>query len=132
MDLGKFKTDTKLSEDGVKVDLGEGASITVARLGNQKYNAELRRVTKPHMNAIRNKTISDEKMEDLVLQAFVGTVLLGWDGLKLDGKEVKYSREKALEILKDPSFVDFKNVIESSASEVEVFRSAEIAEATKN
>lgn len=132
MDLNKFKTSSKLSEDGVKVELGEGASITVARIGNQKYTNELKRVTKPHMNAIRNKTISDELMEKLVLDAFVGTVLLGWDGLKLDGKEVKYSKDEAIKILKNPEYVDFKNMVEAAASEVEVFRAVEVSEAVKN
>jgi len=127
MDLSKYRTSKELTEEGVTIDLGDGLKVRLARIGNKKYNEALRRLTKPYQNAIRNKTISDEVMERIVLEAFVGNVLISWSGLTLDGADVPYSREKAIEILSNPEYVDFRNNLEALASEMESFRAAEVA-----
>lgn len=132
MDLSKFRVNTKSVEEGVVVDCGEGLKIRVARSGNAKHTKELQRITKPHLRSYQNKTISDELVLEHSLQAFVGTVLLGWEGLTIDGADVPYSREKAIEVLRDPQYKDFRDMVESLASEAEVFRNEEIADTVKN
>jgi len=132
MDLSKFRTSPTAAEDGVIVDCGDGLKVRIARTGNPKHQKELQRLTKPFLRQYQNKTISDELVMEHSLQAFVGTVLISWEGLTIDGEDVPYSREKALEILADKQYKDFRTMLEGLAEEAEVFRAQEVAETVKN
>jgi hypothetical protein len=46
--------------------------------------------------------------------------------------EVPYTREKALELLADPQYADFKLAIEAISKEAAAFRAAEVEAAAKN
>jgi len=132
MDLNKFRTDTTKTEEGVLVDMGDGLKVRIARSGNPKHQKELQRVTKPYLRQYQTKTISDELVMEHSLQAFVGTVLLGWEGLQLDGVDVPFSRDKAIELLRDPAYKDFRALLESLADEQELFRAEAVAATVKN
>lgn len=130
IDFGKkFKTDKGLEENGVKIDLGEGASITIARLGNKNYQKKFQELAKPHKKAIRLGVLSDEVAEDMLIKALADSVLLGFEGFEEDGEEIVYSLENAEKLLK---VKDFRTMVMDLAGEAEAFRKADEEEAVKN
>lgn len=134
MKLSKFKQDVVSAEDGTMVDMGDGLVVTVARIGNKKYNESIKKQTAPHQRQIRNKNLPDEVFETIMNHAIADAVLIGWDGLQDEnGVNIPYSKEKAFEIMSNPAYKDFKDSIVDLANEFEAFRAAEVAEtATKS
>jgi len=68
----------------------------------------------------------------IMAKAVSETILLGWKGLQMDGKELKYSTEKAYEILADPTAEEFLALILEYAQDNERFRNAKLEEMAKN
>ena len=127
MKLSNFKQNVAASTDGVLVDIGDGFKLRIARMGNKKYQDELKRLTKPYKRAMKNDTLADSVYEELYNKAMAEAVLLGWEGLSDDaGEEIAYSKEKALELLSDPAYEDFKTLVIDLANEQETFRSQDI------
>jgi hypothetical protein len=124
MDLSKFKTDGKLSQEGVVIDLGDNSTVTVARAGNEKFNKSLRAVAKKFGHSF--KSLGDEKLERVVMECYVGTVLLNWSGFKKDGQDLPFSKESAVELMLDKEYVDLRTLIENLANEPETFRREQI------
>jgi hypothetical protein len=60
------------------------------------------------------------------------TVLLGWKGLAQDGKELKYTKEKAFEILAEDTSEEFLALVIEYAQDNENYRNEEIEEEVKN
>ena len=80
---------------------------------------------------LRAKTMPDETFNTLYIEAIAETVLVGWEGLQDDdGTLIPYSKEKAVEILSNPEYEDFKKLVLDLADEQAVF-SAEVTEDTK-
>lgn len=118
--------DAGLAENGVVVDIGNGKSIKVARMGNKNFNRKLLAATKRY-GQHGWKALSREKQDEEYVKAMVGTVLLGWQGYP-----VEFSEDEAVKVLLDPSEVVFRELVESLASEPETFRSEQIEETVKN
>jgi len=132
MDLRSYKTDLTVSEEGVWVDMGEGCQLLVARKGNQKFARKLKALIKPYQRQIDMNTMSDDLANKLLAEAMAYGILLDWKGLKLDGKEIKYSPEKAQELLNDPELIDFRNAVDQLSDDREQFRTESIEAAEKN
>lgn len=133
MKLSAFKTNLESSEQGQWVALGsDNAKVKVARIGNKQYQAFIKKATKPYAAAMRSKAgISDEVFEKIIAEAMADSILLDWRGIKDDeGNDIPYSKQKALEILTDPAYKDFAELISSLANEAETFRDVEVAEIT--
>ncbi|TFH65748.1 MAG: hypothetical protein E4G91_01325 [Candidatus Zixiibacteriota bacterium] len=132
MDLRKEYgfTDKTLETEGVDVKISSGAIVTVARTNNPKFKNYLRQLLKPYERQMQRKRMDDELLEDLTLKAISKYVLLGWKGIELDGKPVKYSPEKAYELMKE--FEDFAEDVLDAASMRETFRAEIVEENTKN
>ena len=129
MKLSKFQTDGTKEVDGVWVDIGDGARVLVARIGNPKYRDYYQRATKPYRRQIRTDTLAQDIAEKLYTQALAETILLGWEGLlDSDSKEIRWSRAKALEVLTD--YKDFRDLVAEIAQEQDQYRTEEV-EATK-
>lgn len=120
MDLNKFKTSGELSQNGVTVEIAEGSTVTVARSGNENFNKKIRAVAKKF--GVGFKNLPEEKLERLLMECYVGTVLLGWSGLKKDGEDLLFSIAAGVELMLDKEYVDFRTLIENLANEPETFR----------
>jgi hypothetical protein len=130
MKISQFKTNTQKEVDGVWVDLGQGARIKVARLGNPKYKAYFSKATKPYRHQLRAGTLSDEVAERILAECMAETVLLGWEGLEDEsGNAIEYNTENAVEVL---SIKDFRDVVYAYADEMALFTEGEREEAVKN
>ena len=125
MKVSRFATDLTLEEEGVWVDIGEGAKLKVARVGNPNYQKRIRQLRAPYRSQIRQKSLPEDVSDKLVIQAFSECILLDWEGLEDDkGKPIKYSQENALELL--TNLKDFRALVGEIAMEHETFRRAEV------
>ena len=105
----QFGTDTSRENDGVWVELGDGARILVARYGNAKQKKLGRRLARPHRHQLRDIDTSEaaaRTVEDLEKQTVAHCVLLDWEGILMpDDKGVEkpldYSPDVALKLFKD-------------------------------
>jgi hypothetical protein len=61
MKISKFRQDLNMAEQGTTVDIGDGASVTVARIGNKNYISRLKELTKPYKRQILNRRTSRTK-----------------------------------------------------------------------
>jgi hypothetical protein len=125
MELNRFKTDSSLEAQGVWIELGEGAAIRVARVGNSKNAALFSRLTDDPEYKRKEKmgTLTDSENEAIVVRTLGETILLDWRGFKENGEDVKYSQEKAFEMLK---FRDFRRIVQEAANDADNFRSEQV------
>jgi len=127
MKISSFATDLGLEENGVWVEIGDGASLLIARMGNPKYNEHVRRTAQPYKRQVRNGTMDENLSAKLLNASIAATILLDWKGLEDDkGKEIKYTRATAEQLLGD--LKDFRALVVEIATEQQTFRRAEMAE----
>lgn len=132
MKLSSIKRDVNANENGVWVTGAYGdMDLLIAASNNKKYVKMLRREVKPYERALRNKTIDDAVFADIQNKCMAKHILLGWRNMQDDeGSEITYSYEKALEIIKDPENVDFRDLVIALSDEAEVFRKESVEAAT--
>jgi len=123
-------TDPDLEENGVDVQISEDATITVRRSNNKRFKELLTSLRKPHEQRIQRGTMDQKVLDKLTRKAVAKEVLIGWSGIKVDGKVVKYSPEKAEELMEQ--FDDFQEDILTAANTRETFRRQVIEENEKN
>jgi hypothetical protein len=123
-------TDPDLERDGVEVQISEDATITVRRSNNQRFKDMLIGLRKPHEQRIQRGTMDQKVLDKLTRKAVATEVLVGWSGIKVDGKNVKYSPEKAIELM--ARFEDFQEDILTAANTRETFRRQVVEENEKN
>lgn len=129
MDLDKtFGTDSNLEENGIWVQLDKSSKIKVARMGNKKSQemaTKLQRSAK-----LVNKYSLENIGEDDLVNIIAETVLLDWEGVKLKGQDLPYSKANAKKMLQE--YKDFKSLVIELATEMETFRKVEIEEGKEN
>lgn len=131
MDIKKqFGTNGSKEIEGAWIDLGEGASLKVARLGNKENRALIQKLTAPHRVALRNGKLGDDVIERITIEAMAATILLDWKGIELDGKALPYSRENAIKLLTE--YKDFREQVSAFAADIALFQDEEEAAAVKN
>ena len=131
MDLKKeYATDKEAEQDGVDVELGDGGTITVRRTNNKQFRDLLEKLRKPYERQIQRGTANKDMIDGLTRKAVARTVLIGWKGIEIDGKAVKYSPEKAEELMKE--FEDFQEDVLFAANSRETFRAEVMEENEKN
>jgi hypothetical protein len=131
--LSSLKVDTAKSEEGVWFPFGEDFEVKVARIGNPKYQSYITKMSKPHVRSIRRQGIASEMLKKIQRQATAKFLLLDWRGLHDDnGEEIPYSEAKALEILSNPQYPEFYDIVLECAQDNEMFRSEDEADAEKN
>lgn len=127
MDIGKtYGVNATLELEGVWSDIGDGASVKVARARNKEFTAEIRRLTKPHRLAMRKGALPDDMMEKFAIQAMAKTILLDWKGHTLAGKPLEYSTANAIEML--TKYKDYRETILELSEELSLYQE----EAEKN
>ena len=131
MDIKKsFGTNSTLENEGVWIELGDGASIKVARVGNKENKAILKKLIAPHKMAARNDKLADEIWDKITVESIAATILLDWKGIEDDGKPLPYTKENATRLLTD--YKDFREQVASFSSELALFQSNSEAAAIKN
>ena len=132
MDLNKLRTDLNRESDGVWVDIGDGASIKVARIGNPRHSAILRKLSAPYRRQINAGTLPDDVAFRISGEAMANAILLDWNGLELDGATLVYSQQAAKDVLCNQQLKDFRSQVQAAAEDEEAFRQTVIEDAEKN
>ena len=100
MKFSSFATDLNLEESGVWVDLGDGARLKLARIGNPAYKKLMREKLKPYRTQAARAGISEDKFTEMTCDVLSKTVLIDWKGWEDDkGKEIPYSHKNAYDRL---------------------------------
>jgi len=127
MNISDFATDELLEVKGVWRNIGDGASLKVARANNTAYINMLREEMAPY----RSATCTDEEASEILIRVMAKTVLLDWKGL--DDKDekgkrfpIKYSFENAIRLL--TKYKEFRNLVRNIAQDIENYRSIGIGE----
>lgn len=131
MDLRKtFDTDSKLEVEGVWHDIGEGASVKVARDVNPAYAQTLSQLSKPYALQMRQGTMDDKVANEILCRAMAKTILVDWKGMTEDGKTLPYSEEAAFRLLVELN--DFRALISTLSTQASSYRKAEKDKTAKN
>jgi len=130
----RFKTDSKAANEGIWVEFeanddGSIPKFKISRMSSQNkvYQKSARKHSKGlnSNGAVRN--ISDEQFDEMTLDIFVDSILLGWENVqpKDDGKEYLYTKENAKALLSDPNWVDLYDELANIANSKESFKKKE-------
>lgn len=121
MDIfASFATDEKAEVEGHWFPLSKTAKVLVARSGNPRYIKMLRK--KLDENRIDLDSQGDEAnevAEKLMVDVLADTILVGWEGLEFQGKQVEYSRLNARLLLQ---VKDFRKKIVGFSESFEAFK----------
>jgi len=129
-DIRKEFIDKKKSEEGVWVDWKDGSGVKIARTNNPKYLQTLAEGLKHFQVNSRNKEITDLDNIAMRKKATAYAILVDWRGFVINGEEVPYSPEKALEFFeRAPDF--YMDIVELSVSR-ELFLEELVGESEKN
>lgn len=121
MDIfASYATDEKAEVEGVKFPLSPTAYVVVARAGNDRYLAELRKALDVNQMALdSNDEAANDLANKLMIEVEAKTILVGWGGLQFQKKPVEYSHEMAKTML---SVKDFRKKILAFSNSMEAFR----------
>lgn len=107
MDFKITPVDQEAEQEGVWTEY-LGVELLIARITNDVYKRAFRRLSKPHQKKIDNRTIDDKTTKDILAKSVAKGLLRDWKGFVIDGKEIPYSYENAVQLLKnDPDCLDF-------------------------
>lgn len=121
MDIAKrFGTNPQLEQEGVWVDLGDGARVRIARRDTVRYRETLRKESAPYRQVARAGLLSDETSNQILVKVLARTVLLDWEGITEDGQPVPYSYENAVRLL--TTYRDFLEFVTTASGEAEAFK----------
>jgi hypothetical protein len=121
MDLKKtFGTDKEKEKKGIIKQIGEGAWVRIARIGNPDYERVLTALSKPYRLQIQRGTLDPKIQDKLYIEVIAKTALLDWGGITDNGVEVTYSVENAIKMLTD--YPDFLEFIVAEANRLENFK----------
>lgn len=112
MNINEFKPDEVMQTEGVWVDFDKDSAFLIAYGGNRKFERKIANLSIAARRKNRGKELDPIVYTDLSYEAMVGTVLLGWRGIKNTvpdpvnpGKTVsvpyEYSEANAEALLKD-------------------------------
>lgn len=109
----QFQTDAEHETKGIEIDYGDGGVFRIKRAGgaNNEFAKALEARTRPYRRQIEMGTIDQKVADKLLIETFVDTVLITWEGVKdREGKDIKYSKEAAVKLFTDlpELFVDIR------------------------
>ncbi len=132
--LDDLAVDMSKAEEGVWCEIAEGFAIKVARIGHPRYKAYVAKLAKPHARRVRRDGLGSEMLlRDIQSKAVAKHILLDWRNLHdREGNVIEYSQAKALELLCDPQYSEFLDIVVEAATDQEAFRLDDIEDAAKN
>ena len=127
----KFATDEIKEESGVKVSLGKGVSLTIARSDNSKFLKLLQEEADRVAETVVGLNDKEAEAVDKQAMLFVlaKTILLGWEGVAYKGKMIKYSIDNAVMLL---GHKDFSKLVMKHAGDIELYRAKLESDDEKN
>lgn len=134
MDINKFKTDPKATEEGVwlYIDNEQKTGFLVARIGSRKFRESTARHITPHNQGIARGAISIEEQDKMLAKVLAESVVLNWKGLEqgVDAngkpKDFGYTKERCEAMLIAPEYQDFLKQVLDFGGDAKNYRDEEI------
>jgi hypothetical protein len=135
----QYETNEQAEMSGVRCVVGKTKdgkheiAFILSRMGNTNtaYTKALRKATEPYSRQIANKTMSDEVADDLQMDVFTSTVLMGWEHVNdKEGKPLVFNKANAIALLK--ALPELYADLRGRATDVSLFRAADLEAETKN
>lgn len=115
-----YATDETAEVEGTWFPLSKTASVKVARNGNDKFRAALRKAMEKNAQAMEaNDAEADLLAENIMVDLMADHILVDWKGLQFKGKDVAYSPEMARTMLR---VKDFRKKITELSERFEAFK----------
>ncbi len=136
MKLEQMAVDPAAIEEGRWVgnlpELG-GVEVRVRGFGNRDYRALQQKLMRSVSGAQRALGMGVDEQDRQQTTLLVETILLDWKGIDIsDGVPLRFSKEKALELLSDPRMIKFRGAVIFAASLVGEQEAAEAKDDAKN
>lgn len=137
MKLSEIRVDSKRVEAGEWIkdipDMGD-LELLVRGIGNSDYQAMQTKLYMATPRAERTGGRLDNKAASRIqAQCLAATVLLDWKGVTDEqGEPVPFAKETALNLLKNPDYVAFRDGVVWAAGQVGANRVEAIEDAAKN
>ena len=123
--LNLVKTDPD-KEKGVWVPYELDIELKIARVGNAKFDELVRRLAEPTLKEQRakaKKMAEDPLGDEIIMKAAAKHLLVDWKHIEdEEGKPIKYSAAKALELFQDPGLRDLYKFVMATSGESERYR----------
>lgn len=118
-----YATDEVKENKGVRVELGGDAWMVVARLNNPAYTKLLLAESEKHEQSLKILPAEEAQALDsrILREVMAETILLDFGGISWKGKELKYSKKTAMQLLE---LKDFQRRVMREAENIENFRLA--------
>jgi len=131
--LSKFRLDKDKSTEGIWVKFMADIEVKIARMYNPEFNKYYAEISEPYLNQIRRKTADKDTKSDLIKDAVAHCIIKDWKNIEDEnGKPIKYSPEKALEIISDEANVIFYDFVLDIANSFYLFFEQQKEQAVKN
>lgn len=133
MDLAaRFGTDKKKEVEGVWYDMGDGCRLRVARKGNRRYTEKYQQLDRERsiVRRAQLETLGDEEGEKVLAELIAHAILVDWEGVKDNGKEIPYSTEAAYEQL--VKYPDFRVLVTELSEQQAMYRAEQQKADVKN
>lgn len=98
---------------------------------NKRYNQRLEALQKPFRRSIQLGTLADEKVEAILVQAFVECILIDWGNIDIPGA-IPFTAEGAKQILSEPKWALFYGELRTLAQDQTEFLREETEADGKN
>lgn len=98
-----FGTVREYETEGVTLDFG-AAKFRVRRAGgsNRRFLAALSAKLRPHRRALSAGTLADEVAEELQMEVYFETVVVGWEGVTdPEGEILEYNLKNFKQVMRD-------------------------------
>jgi len=124
MKLSDMQRDMNSVENGTWINGAYGnLNLKIASTDKKEYVEMLRKLMKPYSRNNAWKQIDDSKFENEIQNKCIAKhILLGWENLEDENGPVPYSEAKAYELLCNPEYREFRDLVVALAQEEEVFR----------
>ena len=118
-----YATDAVKEQTGATIELGGGASMLIARVGNPAYRKSLLAESEKLQVSLDSLPAeeADKLDEEIMIRVMAETILLGFKGFAYKGKLIEYSKENARKVL---SHKDFRIRVMMEAQKLENYRVA--------
>lgn len=122
MDLRDLATDPDKEVHGARIEVDDETILIIARFNNKAFRQLQGKLMAPIARKAGKKGVTDKQADRVLNKVMAKTILVGWEGLKLNGELVEYSPEKAEKIFADERFADFKERVLFESQQLEHFR----------
>jgi len=115
--LDDIRTDADLELNGFWYSIGD-AKLKIARLGNLNY----RRVMREKLPDYLRETVDEDLRDKLIGEVIGATLLVGWEDLLENGKELPYSKRTAIRLMTSPEYKDLRDFVVEQANTADNYR----------